>query len=68
MQCIGWDFRISVVFGSKCESLLYLAEEHSEIAETMLEAPTVPDEDFFNLIQKLQSSRLEDQRASLNQK
>ena len=30
-----------------------------------LEAPTVPDEDFFNLIQRLQSGRLEDQRASL---
>merc|ERR1719412_359714 len=30
-----------------------------------LEAPTVPDEDFFNLIQRLQSGRLEDQRATL---
>ena len=30
-----------------------------------LDAPTVPDEDFFNLIQRLQSGRLEDQRASL---
>ena len=30
-----------------------------------LEAPTVPDEDFFNLIQRLQSGRLEDQRAVL---
>merc|ERR1712156_1391346 len=33
-----------------------------------LEAPTVPDEDFFNLIQRLQSGRLEDQRASLQPK
>ena len=31
----------------------------------VLEAPTVPDEDFFNLIQRVQSGRLEDQRASL---
>ena len=30
-----------------------------------LSAPTVPDEDFFNLIQRLQGGRLEDQRASL---
>ena len=28
-------------------------------------APTVPDEDFFSLISKLQGGRLEDQRASL---
>jgi len=28
-------------------------------------APTVPDEDFFSLIQRLQAGRLEDQRASL---
>ena len=28
-------------------------------------APTVPDEDFFSLIQRLQGGRLEDQRASL---
>ena len=28
-------------------------------------APTVPDEDFFSLIQRLQASRLEDQRAAL---
>ena len=33
-----------------------------------LEAPTVPDEDFFNLIQRLQSGRLEDQRATLQPK
>ena len=28
-------------------------------------APTVPDEDFFSLIQRLQAGRLEDQRAAL---
>ena len=28
-------------------------------------APTVPDEDFFSLIQRLQAGRLEDQRADL---
>ncbi len=28
-------------------------------------APTVPDEDFFSLIQRIQSGRLEDQRATL---
>ena len=28
-------------------------------------APTVPDEDFFSLIQRLQAGRLEDQRAEL---
>jgi G-protein signaling modulator 2 len=28
-------------------------------------APTVPDEDFFSLIQRLQAGRLEDQRAVL---
>ena len=28
-------------------------------------APTVPDEDFFSLIQRLQAGRLEDQRATL---
>lgn len=28
-------------------------------------APTVPDEDFFSLIQKVQSSRLEEQRTTL---
>jgi hypothetical protein len=28
-------------------------------------APTVPDEDFFSLIMKLQSGRMEDQRSSL---
>lgn len=28
-------------------------------------APTVPDEDFFSLIQRLQGGRLEDQRATL---
>ena len=32
-----------------------------------LVAPTVPDEDFFSLIQRLQGGRLEDQRASLPQ-
>jgi len=48
------------------QSELHL-EENSQMAESILEAPTVPDEDFFNLIQKLQSSRLEDQRASLKQ-
>lgn len=26
-------------------------------------APTVPDEDFFSLIQKVQSSRLDEQRT-----
>ncbi len=30
-----------------------------------MHAPTVPDEDFFSLIQRLQAGRLEDQRASL---
>ena len=28
-------------------------------------APTVPDEDFFSLIQRLQSERIEDQRSTL---
>ena len=28
-------------------------------------APTVPDEDFFSLIQRFQAGRLEDQRATL---
>jgi G-protein signaling modulator 2 len=31
-----------------------------------LDAPTVPDEDFFSLIQRFQAGRLEDQRASLD--
>ncbi|KAH3793180.1 hypothetical protein DPMN_146685 [Dreissena polymorpha] len=31
-------------------------------------APTVPDEDFFGLIQKVQSSCLEEQRTSLPDK
>jgi len=31
-------------------------------------APTVPDEDFFSLIQKVQSSRLEEQRTILPDK
>ena len=32
------------------------------------QAPTVPDEDFFSLIQKVQSSRLEEQRTILPDK
>ena len=40
------------------------ANSSSRMAQS-LEAPTVPDEDFFNLIQRLQSTRLEEQRANL---
>jgi len=28
-------------------------------------APTLPDDDFFNLVQRLQSSRLETQRSTM---
>ena len=41
------------------------ANSSSRMAAQSLEAPTVPDEDFFNLIQRLQSTRLEEQRANL---
>ena len=34
---------------------------------TVTSAPTVPDEDFITLIQRLQSNRLEEQRSSLAQ-
>lgn len=37
----------------------------SNSVEQPQHAPTVPDEDFFSLIQRLQAGRLEDQRASL---
>jgi len=33
----------------------------------VMSAPTVPDEDFISLIQRLQSNRLEEQRSSLPQ-
>lgn len=49
-----------------------LPEHHqvhqAQVAPVALEAPTVPDEDFFNLIQRLQSGRMEDQRATLQPK
>ena len=45
------------------------AEENANKGETSVplppHAPTVPDEDFFSLIQRLQAGRLEDQRAVL---
>jgi len=30
-----------------------------------LAAPTLPDDDFFNLVQRLQSNRLETQRSTM---
>ena len=35
--------------------------------ERRLAAPTVPNEDFFSLIQRFQSNRLDEQRSSLPQ-
>ena len=37
----------------------------ANVPQPPVHAPTVPDEDFFSLIQRLQAGRLEDQRASL---
>ncbi len=36
-----------------------------QAAQPAQHAPTVPDEDFFSLIQRVQSGRLDDQRAAL---
>ena len=40
-------------------------EQQGPILPLPPHAPTVPDEDFFSLIQRLQAGRLEDQRAVL---
>ena len=34
----------------------------------VLTAPTVPDEDFFSLIQRVQSDRLDEQRSKMPKK
>ena len=40
-------------------------QSHADDVVVPPHAPTVPDEDFFSLIQRLQAGRLEDQRATL---
>ncbi len=41
-----------------------MEDQRSELPQ-MPPAPTVPDDDFFGLLQRLQASRYEDQRSSL---
>lgn len=53
---------LTVVQGSRIE------DQRSSLPQINIPAPTVPDEDFFSLIQKVQSSRLEEQRTSLPHK
>ena len=63
------DIAITLFCGRKPQDSCYydhlVKKELRSIVQPPLDAPTVPDEDFFNLIQRLQSGRLEDQRASL---
>ena len=52
------DLSLLVLQGSRID------DQRSDLPQGR-QAPTVPDEDFFGLIQKVQSSRLEEQRTTL---
>ena len=64
---------IDLLHGELALPMSAMYKEHKllpneNIAAFMAKRFNVPDEDFFNLIQRLQSGRLEDQRASLQPK